>query len=116
MDTKRRKELVSEWKNRRREMGVIAITCKATGDSFADISKDTQFAFNRHRFQLGAGMHPNKRLQALWKQYGENGFDCGVVKALRCEEAEKLDDPTDALAAMLDEYLAQTPKSERLSR
>ena len=46
MDTKRKKELLSEWKNRHPEMGVVAIICKATNEIFADISTDTRFAFN----------------------------------------------------------------------
>lgn len=79
MDMKRKMELLNEWKNRRPEMGLIAITCKSTSEMFVDISTDTQFAFNRHRFQLSANLHPNKRLQQLWQQYGENGFDyCGL--------------------------------------
>lgn len=41
MDAQRRKELMLEWKNRRPEMGVISIVCKATGDMFLGTSKDT---------------------------------------------------------------------------
>ena len=44
MDVKRKMELLYEWKNRRPEMGLIAITCKSTGEMFVDISTDTQFA------------------------------------------------------------------------
>lgn len=32
MDTKRRKELMAEWKHRRPEMGVISFFCKETGE------------------------------------------------------------------------------------
>ena len=64
MDMKRKMELLNEWKNRRPEMGLIAITCKSTGEMFVDISTDTQFAFNSHRFKLSANYHPNKRLIA----------------------------------------------------
>ena len=54
MDMKRKKELLNEWKNRRPEMGLIAITCKSTGEMFVGISTDTQFAFNSHRSKLSA--------------------------------------------------------------
>ena len=93
MDMKRKMELLNEWKNRRPEMGLIAITCKSTGEMFVDISTDTQFAFNSHRFKLSANFHPNKRLQQLWQQYGENGFDYAVVKILKYENKD--DDQTE---------------------
>ena len=80
MDMKRKMELLNEWKNRRPEMGLIAITCKSTGELFVDISTDTQFAFNSHRFKLSANFHPNKRLQQLWQQYGENGSPPGISR------------------------------------
>lgn len=47
MDTKRKKELLQQWKNRRPEMGVISFRCKKTGESFLGISKDTKADFNR---------------------------------------------------------------------
>ncbi|KAI4452226.1 hypothetical protein C823_006808 [Eubacterium plexicaudatum ASF492] len=65
MDAKRKKELLLQWKNRRPEMGIISIRCKNTGEIFADISTDTKFAFNSHRFHLSANLHRNKRLQEL---------------------------------------------------
>ena len=42
MDTKRKKELLQQWKNRHPEMGVISFRCKKTGESFLGISKDTK--------------------------------------------------------------------------
>ena len=99
MDVKRKMELLYEWKNRRPEMGLIAITCKSTGEMFVDISTDTQFAFNSHRFQLSANLHPNKRLQELWQQYGENGFDYAVVKVLKYKNKD--DDQTKKLTSLL---------------
>ena len=66
MDNERKKQLLSEWKFRRPEMGLIAVTCRATGEMFVDISTDTQFAFNSHTFKLSANTHPNKQLQQFW--------------------------------------------------
>ena len=82
MDTKRKKELLQQWKNRHPEMGVISFHCKKTRESFLGISKDTKADFNSIRFQLSMGMHPNKRLTELWNQYGEGGFEFSVVKIL----------------------------------
>lgn len=114
MNEKRRKELISEWKNRRPEMGLISITCKATGEMFTDISTDTKFVFNRHRFQLSAGLHPNKELQDLWERYGEEEFEYTVVKVFKPEQPET--DPIDKLNELLEEYLAAEPKAKRLTQ
>lgn len=92
MDTKRKKELVKEWKNRHPEMGVISITCKPTGDLFLGISKDIRAKFNNNRFKLSAKLHPNKSLQALWDRYGEHEFEYSVVEVLKYENPE--DDQT----------------------
>ncbi len=114
MNLSRKKELLNEWKNRRPEMGLVAMTCKKSGEMFVGISTDTQFAFNSHRFQLSINRHPNKQLQQLWQQYGENGFNYSVVKILKYENKE--DDQTEKLTSLLEEYLEQTPQARRISR
>lgn len=75
MDRTKKKELLMQWKTRHPEMGIISIQCKATGEIFADISKDLQTAFNSHRFQLSAALHSSRRLQELWNEHGEDGFE-----------------------------------------
>lgn len=112
MDSNRRKELLEEYKNRRPEMGVISIRCKETGDSFLGISNDTKVGFNRHRFQLPANLHPNKRLQGLWNQYGEDAFEYAVVKVLN--DDDPLDDQAEALADLLEQCLAENPQAQKL--
>jgi len=98
MNLSRKKELLNEWKNRRPEMGLVAMTCKKSGEMFVGISTDTQFAFNSHRFQLSINRHPNKQLQQLWQQHGEE------------------DNQTEKLTSLLEEYLEQTPQARRISR
>ena len=70
MDTKKRKELLAAYKERHPEMGVIGFQCRATGEMFLTTAADTAAKFNRVRFQLSTGKHPNKRLQELWTQHG----------------------------------------------
>lgn len=112
MDINRKKELVSQWKNRHSEMGILSMRCKATGDVFLGISKDTRVGFNRHRFQLPAKMHPNKALQALWDEYGENGFEYYVAKTLKYDDPTE--DQTEKLEELLEECLSETPQAHRL--
>lgn len=112
MDMNRRKELLNDWKHRRPEMGVFSVRCKVTGDLFLGVTNETKTGFNRHRFQLSAGFHPNKKLQELWNRYGENEFEYAVVKVL------KYDDPTadqkENLKDLLAECVANLPEAELL--
>ena len=114
MDMKRKKELLFEWKNRRPEMGVISIVCKDTGNLFFGISKDTRADFNSNRAKLSGKNHPNKQLQGLWDQYGENGFVFSVVKVLEYEDPSE--DYTGKLTALLEQCLTEAPQSRRIWR
>lgn len=112
MDTARKKELQEEWKNRKPEMGVIAFRCKETGESFFAISKDTKKDYNRSRFQLSFGSHPNKRLQELWNRYGEEGVEFAVVKVLKYKDP--LDDHTKELEKLWEQCLMDEPGAGRI--
>lgn len=87
MDTDKKKELRAAYKERPREAGVVFVTCGATGEMFLADVVDSPAAFNRMRFQLSSGLYPDKRLQALWDQRGEDAFEFGVLQRL---------DPSDA--------------------
>lgn len=112
MDRQKKKELVSAWKERHPEMGVMALVCTATGDTFLTAAKDTKVGLNRHTFQLSAGMHPNKALQALWDQHGEAGFERAVVQVLDYEDPAE--DYLDELADLLELYLLEHPEAKKL--
>lgn len=112
MDLNRKKELLEDWKNRRPEMGVISIVCKPTGDLFLGVSKDTSADFNSIRFKLATSWYPNKKLQALWNEYGNDGFEFSVLEKLKYENPS--DDYTDKLEEMLEKQLSAHNKSERL--
>ena len=87
----------------------------ATSFSLSDVKPYSGSAYvNSHRFKLSANLHPNKRLQQLWQQYGENGFNYAVVEILKYENKD--DDQTEKLTLLLEEYLAQTPQARRLSK
>ena len=98
MDKAQKKALTEEWKNRRPEMGVISLRCKETGESFLGTAKDTKAAFNSVRAKLSGGIHPNKRLMELWKQYGEEGFAFSVAAVLDYEDP--LEDHTGELETL----------------
>lgn len=114
MDAKRKKELLEEYKNRRPEMGVISIRCAATGESFLGISTDTRADLNSSRVKLSMNYHPNARLQALWKQYGEDAFELTVLKTLAYDDPRENQKP--ALEKLREKCLGEDPRAERLWR
>ncbi|WP_251317098.1 GIY-YIG nuclease family protein [Flintibacter muris] len=112
MDIKRRKELSEAYKNRHLDMGVIAFRCTATDETFLAAATETAAKSNRLRFQLSTGNCPNRRLQALWKQYGEEAFELSVVKRLECEDPRK--DHSEELETLFELCLLEDPKAEKL--
>ncbi|MFD2169854.1 GIY-YIG nuclease family protein [Tumebacillus lipolyticus] len=114
MDSKRKRQLLEEYKNRRPEMGVISFRCHATGEEFLGASKDTKADFNSTRFKLSAGGHPNQRLQELWRQYGESGFDLSVVKILKYDDPQE--DHTAELEELREQCLADNKEARRIWR
>lgn len=111
MDTNRKQKLLEAWKNRRPEMGVISIQCCATKEMFLATATDIPAKFNRIRFQLHAGNCPNKRLQELWTQYGEDAFELQVVKRLKCDDSEE--DKQVELDTLYELCLLENPRARR---
>ena len=112
VDIKRRKELLSAYKNRHPEMGVISFQCRTTGEAFLTIASDTTARLNRVCFQLSAGQCPNKRLQELWTRYGEDDFEFGVVKTL--EYDDPMEDHTEELETLCELCLIENPQAQRI--
>jgi hypothetical protein len=69
-------------------MGIFQIRNEASGKIFVGSSMDLTAMFNRVRFQLFAGAHPNKELESDWRQLGADKFAFEVL-----EEIVPQDDP-----------------------
>ena len=93
-------------------MGVISFRCRTTSEAFLTIATETTAKLNRVRFQLSAGQCPNKRLQELWTQYGEDDFDLCVVKVL--EYDDPTEDHTEELETLYELCLLENPKAKRI--
>lgn len=111
MDIKEKRELLEAWKNRHPEMGVISFQCKATGETFLTTATDIPAKFNRIRFQLSAGNCPNKRLQELWAQYGEDAFELQVVTHLEYDDPKE--NHQEELETLCELCLLENPKARR---
>ena len=89
MQTDRRKELRDAYKSRRPDMGVVELRCTATGQRFLGITRDAAKELNSLRAKLNGGGHPNRPLQQLWSEHGENGFDFRVADTLEYENPRR---------------------------
>ena len=69
-----KKAAIREYKLSHRPMGVFQILCLRNDKVFIDSSKNIPGKINRHRFQLKAGVHPAKALQADWNEFGEDAL------------------------------------------
>ncbi len=99
-----RKALTREYKEGRRPMGIYRVLNRANGKALIGASLDLPAMLNRHRFQLEAGAHANRRLQADWQTHGAENFDFEVLDVL--QPADRPDyDPKDDLHALEQMWL-----------
>ena len=92
------------YKASRRPMGIFQIRNEVTGKIFVGSSMDLAAMFNRIRFQLFAGAHPNKELEADWKRLGADKFSFEVLEEIIPREDPNYDYNAD-LDALEDLWL-----------
>lgn len=77
-----RKAQIRAYKEAPRQMGVFQVRNSTNGKSLIGSSMDVPAMLNRQRFQLGAGGHPDRALQADWKQFGPEVFEFETLDTL----------------------------------
>jgi hypothetical protein len=92
-----KKEEKLKYKASRRPMGVFLIRNLVNDKVFVGSTMNLDAMFNRIRFQLYAGAHPVKGLEADWKQLGAGKFEFEVL-----EEVFPREDPNYDYAADLE--------------
>jgi hypothetical protein len=85
------------YKASRRPIGIFLIRNLVNQKIFVGSSVDLIAIFNRIRFQLAAGAHPNKDLESDWKLFGAPKFEFEVL-----EELVPRDDPNYNYVADLE--------------
>jgi len=78
-----------------RPMGVFQIRNTRNGKVFVDSTTDIPGKINRHRFQLNAGVHPNKSLQLDWNQAGASSFEFETIEPVEPREEPGYDYKAD---------------------
>jgi hypothetical protein len=108
-----RKELIREYKETHRPMGVFQIRNKSNEKVFIDSSLNVPGKINRHRFALNAGSHASKSLQADWNELGADLFEFEVLEDVAPRESPDYDYKSD-LETLEDLWLEKLqPYDER---
>lgn len=102
----RKKELILEYKQTPRPMGIYQIKNNINGKIFIQSSMNLPGSFNGQRFQLELKGHRNKELQEDWNLHGSKAFTFDVLENLKSEEIPQ-NDCRDALTAMEDKWLSK---------
>jgi hypothetical protein len=101
------------YKASRRPMGVFQIRNTANEKVFVGSTVDLSAMFNRIRFQLYAGAHPNKALEADWMRYGTGKFEFEILEEVFPREDVNYDYAAD-LETLEDLWLEKLqPYGER---
>jgi hypothetical protein len=96
----KRKAAIAAYKERKRAVGVFALRCKATGETWVGRTPNLDTIQNRCWFTLRAGSHPIRSLQEAWTAHGEESFAFEILEQLEDEEQHTfLDDVLKERAA-----------------
>ena len=85
---KSRKEIIREYKERRKPAGVFMVKNTGNGKILLGSSRNLEGPLNSHRFMLRIGKHENEALQRDWLAFGENSFTFEIL-----ETVSESDDP-----------------------
>ncbi|HEX3699278.1 MAG TPA: GIY-YIG nuclease family protein [Phenylobacterium sp.] len=74
MDKQSRREALRQYKEKTPAVGVFAVRCAASGETWVAASRNLDQQQNGVWFALKHGGHPNRALQAAWQAHGEAAF------------------------------------------
>lgn len=101
---KTQKQLKQEYKQTHPPMGIYQIRNLVNEKVLVANSLNLPGIFNRTKLQLNVGNHPNKALQAEWKQFGSENFAFEILDEIEAREAADYDYRQD-LAFLEDLWL-----------
>ncbi|MDR0757384.1 MAG: GIY-YIG nuclease family protein [Tannerella sp.] len=88
---KTKKELKAIYREMKFRIGVFQIRNIANNKIYIAGSTDLVAIWNRSRFQLNCGIHPNAGLQKEWKEFGEENFVYEILGEIKQDEAKTTD-------------------------
>jgi hypothetical protein len=101
----KKSELKREYKLNHRPMGVYQIRNITSEKVLIGSALDLPGIFNRHKFQLKMGKHPNRKLQAEWNEFGPEIFAFEILDEITPKEGR---DHREELAFLEDLWLEKS--------
>lgn len=87
MDKNSRRDAIRQYKERKVPIGIFAIRCRPTGETWVGASRNLDGQRNSSFFGLRLGSHRNRDMQTAWNaQGGEEAFEFSVVELLEDDE------------------------------
>jgi hypothetical protein len=80
-----KKEAINQFKERKIFLGVFAVRCTASGQSWVGASRNLDANRNNIWFSLRLGSHRDLPLQDEWNAHGEPSFEYMVLEKLSDE-------------------------------
>lgn len=80
---KTKKEIKDHYKEMRFQIGVFQIRNKVNNKIYIESSLDLVTIWNRYKFQLNSGHHPNKNLQKEWTAFGQENFTYEILSEIK---------------------------------
>ena len=87
---KSKKEMIREYKERRKPAGVFQVKNTANGKVLLGSSLNLEGSLNKHKFMLSIGQHRNKAMQEDWREYGPDKFVFEILEVVKVEDDENI--------------------------
>jgi len=88
---KSKKELKDTYKEMKFQIGVFQIKNTANNKIYIESSTDLVAIWNRLRFQLNSGLHPNTNLQKEWNEFGQDNFRYEILSEIKQDDKKTAD-------------------------
>ena len=86
-----KKEIKDSYKEMKFQIGVFQIRNRVNNKIYIESSTDLITIWNRHKFQLNSGHHPNKNLQKEWIEFGQENFTYEILSEIKQEDIKTID-------------------------
>jgi group I intron endonuclease len=88
---KSKKEIKDDYKEMKHQIGVFQIRNMANNKIYIESSVNLMAIWNRYKFQLNNGSHPNAILQSEWSEFGEENFIYEILSEIKQDETKTTD-------------------------
>jgi len=86
MSERSRKDIIREYRERKKPAGVFQIKNLANGKVLLGSSLNLEGPLNSHKFMLTIGSHRNAALQKDWNEFGPDRFTFEILEVVQVKD------------------------------